>query len=704
MSMRLPLAAALVVACGALAGAEEPAPQPSPSPAPPAHWQESVQVTATRIPESVREVPAAIDVVTGEDLRDRGATTLREGLSLSAGVEVAPGGDGGPASSVPEFWGLKEFDAFLMVVDGVPWGGAFNPALASLDLKNVDRIEVQRGAAPVMYGATSFVGVVQVVRRAPGQVQNEASVYGGSYDTGGGALSARLPGQGPWASAVSADFTRQGFKDDRTSFQRGHVLWRSARTGSSDVFHFDVDGTWLRQDPASPHVRQGKTLSTVTPLDANYNPEGARLDEDRYFLNAGYDRNLSFGTWNTVLSFTHSGQDQLRGFLADVSSAAPNANGFEAEIDTNDLYFDTHLAFTRSARFKGVLGADYLHGQADAEGNVFSYFVNLDGTGAPDEEQLVLGEDRAIADKRNFAGLYAFGEWNPSARLKLEGGLRLNHTEEERGEGEADQGGDAGEAKQDNTRLSGSAALGFTLWERGGDRLRAFAAYKNTFKPAAIDFNLAEDGGEGEGILEPETAQSYEAGLQADLAGGRGRAEVSAFLMDFDNLVISQAVNGLPALENAGTERFKGIESSLSWRLPADFWVRGTYACHDARFQDYLTEFDGVPTQLGGKRLEMSAHHLASGAIVRAPARGLVATLEGRYVGQRFLNKRNTAPAEGYTAFDASLGWRGARYELRAFGRNLGDRRDPVSESELGDAQYYRMTARRFDVLASFRF
>ena len=51
-----------------------------------------------------------------------------------------------------------------------------------------------------------------------------------------------------------------------------------------------------------------------------------------------------------------------------------------------------------------------------------------------------------------------------------------------------------------------------------------------------------------------------------------------------------------------------------------------------------------------------------------------------------------------------SFVWRGARYELRAFGRNLGDRRDPVSESELGDAQYYRMTARRFDVLASFRF
>ena len=71
-------------------------------------------------------------------------------------------------SSVPEFWGLKEFDAFLLVVDGVPWGGAFNPALSTLDLNDVERIEVQRGPAPVMYGATSFVGVIQVIRRTPG--------------------------------------------------------------------------------------------------------------------------------------------------------------------------------------------------------------------------------------------------------------------------------------------------------------------------------------------------------------------------------------------------------------------------------------------------------------------------------------------------------------------------------------------------------
>ncbi len=103
---------------------------------------ETLQVTATRVPEDVEPVPASVTVITGEEIRARGATDLATALSTVAGVVVAPGGDAGAASSVPEIWGLREFDAFLLVVDGIPWGGAFNPAISTLDLNDVDRIEV----------------------------------------------------------------------------------------------------------------------------------------------------------------------------------------------------------------------------------------------------------------------------------------------------------------------------------------------------------------------------------------------------------------------------------------------------------------------------------------------------------------------------------------------------------------------------------
>ena len=51
---------------------------------------------------------------------------------------------------------------------GIPSGGAFTPALATLNLANVERIEVVKGAAPVSYGATSFVGVIHVNHYAAG--------------------------------------------------------------------------------------------------------------------------------------------------------------------------------------------------------------------------------------------------------------------------------------------------------------------------------------------------------------------------------------------------------------------------------------------------------------------------------------------------------------------------------------------------------
>ena len=67
------------------------------------------------------------------------------------------------------------------------------------------------------------------------------------------------------------------------------------------------------------------------------------------------------------------------------------------------------------------------------------------------------------------------------------------------------------------------------------------------------------------------------------------------------------------------------------------------------------------------------------------------------------LNKRNTALAPPFTTVDVGIGYRLERWELRLDGRNLGDKRDPISESELGDAQYYRLPARLFDLTVGVR-
>ena len=701
--MLRPISMVLILAASA-STAQTPAPTPSASPTPTPVFAEAIQVSATRIPENINDVPASIQIITAKELSDRGATDLKGALALAAGIDIAPGGDNGPASSVPEFWGLKEFDAFLLVVDGVPWGGAFNPALASLDLSDVERIEVQRGAAPVMYGATSFVGVIQVIRRSPGEKGGRVSLGGGSYGSGGGRVSTHLGNWAGFESSLSAGFDQQGFKDDRTSFKKTNVLWRNRKAWGQSIFHFDLDGTFVRQEPSSPSPspRTGAVLSALTPIDSNANPLGAHLKEDRFFLNLGYERALADSTWATTLALTHSGQNQFRGFLTRLANTPGNATGFRAKIDLNDLYFDTHLSWAGARKWKAVAGLDYLFGKADAEGDTFPYTVRLDGSGAP--SSIPLGLEKGKGDTRNFFGLYGSLELTPSSDWNVTFGARLNRTMEERGEDAKEAVATGPEPKRNVTRPAGAFGINYTAWRKGHDLLSLFAIWKNTFKPAAIDFNLAEAEVGPEQILKPETTNSYEGGLKAELFDRALRLEAAGFLLDFKNLVISQSIGGLPSLANAGNSRLQGVELSAVWRVQSSWSARGSVSIHDAKFKDYLTEFDGVPTQLAGKRIEMSARHLASAALTYAPASGFFASAEWNFVGERFLNKRNTAPAEGYSTIGALAGFRQGRFEVRAVGRNLSDRRDPVAESELGDAQYYRLFPIRFDVSASIRF
>jgi len=639
-----------------------------------------VEIVATRIPEAPHEVPASIEVISGADLRARGARSLSDALSLAAGVAIAPGGDAGPASAVPEFWGLREFDAFLLVVDGVPWGGALNPAISTLSLRDVERIEVLRGPAPVTYGATSFVGVIHVVHSTPADRAAYAEIHGGSYGTGGGGVDLGLPAVGAWTSRLSADFDRFGFRDDNTSITRGHGLLRTDRAFATGRLWLTSDLNILRQDPASPHPRVGTELTSAVPLDANHNPAGAYINDNKIAVAAGLDRNIfSNAAWGTTASFAFTTNDQFRGFLTAVSNTPDNASGYKETIDIHDFYADTHIIWPTTSQLRLMAGADALLAGGEARGATFTYTAPLSGVQRasvtePTNLDLDAGNDR------RFLGAYTSAEWRPGNRLSLSGGLRLNSTAESRGEG----------AEVTHTRLSGSVGTILGLFERDADHVRLFANYKNTFKPAAFDFSLAEN----EGVLDPETSQSYEGGLKVRALEGRLDFEASAFHMDFSNLVTATIVNNLPALINSGKTRFKGVDLATDYRLPFATLARATYSFHDGKYVDFVQDLDGVPTQLGGHRIQMSARHLASAGLTYAPENGLTAYTTLNYTGDRFLDEENSALAKPFTTFDAGIGFRGDRYELRIDGRNLTNRRDAVAESEFGDAQYYRMPAR----------
>jgi outer membrane receptor protein involved in Fe transport len=169
--------------------------------------------------------------------------------------------------------------------------------------------------------------------------------------------------------------------------------------------------------------------------------------------------------------------------------------------------------------------------------------------------------------------------------------------------------------------------------------------------------------------------------------------------------VIARTVNGLPALTNSGSSRYKGLETSVAWFLPSHVTGRASYSFHDSRFVDYIYEFDpGVPTQLAGNQHEMSARHLASVGVLYIPPTGVTGGLELNYVGSRYMNMRNTAPADGFATVRGMLGYNHGKWDLRLIGDNLTDQRPPSAESELGDAQYYLLPARRIDLTFGVRF
>ncbi len=692
---------AFAVAAGLAAAAHG---QTSTPPAAPPEVSETIQVTATRIPEEILDVPASITVIPGDELAERGATDLASALALAGGLSIAPGGDGGPASSVPELMGLKEFDAFLLVVDGVPWGGAFNPALSTLDLTNVDRIEILRGSAPVLYGATSFVGVIHVIHRTPEKTPREARVSAGTHGSGGAAVTSQLTGSSTFHHAISAAFDRQGFEDDRTNFDRGHVLWSADGTAVGGRYQLGADFNGVRQDPASPHPRTGQVLTNLIPLDSNHNPSDAKIDENRLDFRASYDHDLAGGSWTTTFNVTHTDRDTTRGFLRgefDVAPDVSNADGFRQSFKGDDVYFDTHLALEPIENLSVVAGFDYLYGKGDARSNNFEYHVALDGAGAPSSGPIHIDERPHLVDTRNFAGLYVQTLWTPAPRWKIDAGVRLNDTEEKQeGEVVTEDGVEGSSDKRSFTRLSGGAGASFLAWGSGSDAVWLYADYKDTFKPAAVDF-----GPEAEGeILDPESARTVEAGVKGTHMAGRFTWQASVFQMDFDNLVVPVTVNGLPSIENAGQERFQGFELEGRYRIAEELTLEGSYANHSAKFRDYVRDFDGIPTQLRGNHLEMSPDQLAALGLTYAPRRGWLGYATANYVGQRYLDKRNRALADSYTTWAAGFGYRFERGEARIDGTNLSDARPPIAESELGDAQYYLLPARAVKATLTWRF
>jgi iron complex outermembrane receptor protein len=659
-----------------------------------------VVVTATRIPEPADQIPADISVVSGTEIAARGATDLASVLALVPGVEAPPGGDAGPSSAVPSLWGLHEFDAFLLVVDGVPWGGAFNPGITTLDFTNTQRVEVLKGAAPVMYGATSFVGVVQVIHYPAGEAANEANLAYGTYGSLRGSASVALPEIGDYRQSIAIDGQNLGFADSREAVTTQHALYRGALQLGAGTLTVDANLAFVRDTPPSPVLRAGDGLTALTPINANFNPADAAINENKYQLAVGYSLPLGWGAWDTLASFAYSDVTDRRGFLHPDLSGTADTQNQRRYID--DSYLDSHLSVPLLTDTKFIVGADMLYGlgrQTTLNSNG-AYTMPFDGSVLPPPiSSLPVTEIGTLNDKRLFAGQYAQVDWKPDEKWDLVAGVRLNEAYEHKDSSDLNLTAPpivAETMSRTIVRPTETIGVSYRFWAEGEDELIAYADYRNAFKPAAIDFGPDFR----PQLLSPETAKSYEAGLKGAAAGRRLTYQAELFWLDFKNLVVATSAG---ALANARGERLQGIEAETRFQFTPDLAFAANASYHDARFTQYLF-FDGnANVDVGGRQLTLSPHVLASMGLLYTPDRGLSATAVARYVGRRFLDEENTAPVGGYTTLDANIGYRFDRYQLALEGSNLTNQRPPVTSSEFGSQSFYILPARMLWIRLNYK-
>lgn len=147
----------------------------------------NLEVTSvSKEPEEVWHTPAAVYVLTQEDIRRSGATTLPDLLRLVPGVSV------GESETSEWAIGIRGFESgfskgVLLLIDG---RSAYTPLfegvywdVQDLALQDIERIEIIRGPGGTIWGANAVNGVINIITRNASQTQGPfVSVLGGNVD------------------------------------------------------------------------------------------------------------------------------------------------------------------------------------------------------------------------------------------------------------------------------------------------------------------------------------------------------------------------------------------------------------------------------------------------------------------------------------------------------------------------------------------
>ena len=176
-------------------------------------------VTATGSQKPVRLAPSVASVITADDIKAMGASTIDEALETVPGLHVEPSGTAYLAS----IWSIRGIHTatnpqVLMLINGVPYINSQNgtrPLTFNMPVAMISRIEVVRGPGSALHGADAFAGVVNVITKDNFEIDgSQGGVRYGSFDTVD--TWAQHGGQyGGWDLALGLEWQKSQGDNDR---------------------------------------------------------------------------------------------------------------------------------------------------------------------------------------------------------------------------------------------------------------------------------------------------------------------------------------------------------------------------------------------------------------------------------------------------------------------------------------------------------